>query len=361
MSTDLLFLSSRIALLVLLGSALAFALGWVWRSWSLKRRLASLETQLATAQEERLRLRNLVDGAAQEPEINVGDAQLQEMEKQCMHALQQRDEAERQAAEGLNRLRGVQEQLERLQRETVPRADYLNLEDELALAQARPAPPPADHSEKDQQLATLQRDLTRLQQALQESETALAKARQDAAKLEAPKASPQPVASPSQSPPAPAPAVPAPAPTDDFTDFPPAPTMPVRGLLRTAPAPKRGPAPKLDAARETLTALQTERSQLTDPDEQTRLDHQITALTKAIALATAAGEDTDDLTKIKGVKKVINNQLLAHGICTWKQIAEWSETEVTAFSELLTLGNRIQKERWLPQATELAQQKTAAK
>ena len=61
----------------------------------------------------------------------------------------------------------------------------------------------------------------------------------------------------------------------------------------------------------------------------------------------------DDLTQIKGIKKVINEQLRSHGIRTWRQIAQWDEDELRAFSELLAFKNRATREQWKEQARAL--------
>ncbi len=68
---------------------------------------------------------------------------------------------------------------------------------------------------------------------------------------------------------------------------------------------------------------------------------------KTAALAAVAD---DDLTKIKGIKQVISEQLRAHGIRTWKQIAHWDDDELRAFSELLAFKNRVAREKWQEQA-----------
>jgi predicted flap endonuclease-1-like 5' DNA nuclease len=61
----------------------------------------------------------------------------------------------------------------------------------------------------------------------------------------------------------------------------------------------------------------------------------------------------DDLTQIKGIKKIISEQLRAHGIRTWRQIAQWNEDEQRAFSELLAFKNRATREQWQQQARAL--------
>lgn len=71
---------------------------------------------------------------------------------------------------------------------------------------------------------------------------------------------------------------------------------------------------------------------------------------KAAALAAVAD---DDLTQIKGIKKIISEQLRSHGIRTWKQIAEWDDDELRTFSELLAFKNRAAREKWQEQARAL--------
>lgn len=64
----------------------------------------------------------------------------------------------------------------------------------------------------------------------------------------------------------------------------------------------------------------------------------------------------DDLTKIKGIKGVLSDQLHALGIRTWRQIAEWNDDDLIAFSELLAFKNRATRDHWQEQARLLAQQ-----
>ncbi|MBK8093100.1 MAG: hypothetical protein IPK32_14215 [Verrucomicrobiaceae bacterium] len=74
------------------------------------------------------------------------------------------------------------------------------------------------------------------------------------------------------------------------------------------------------------------------------------AAQQAAQLPPEAG---DDLTRIKGIKKVLRDQLLAHGIRTWRQIAEWDADDLRAFSEILSFKNRAVRDRWQEQAREL--------
>lgn len=85
-----------------------------------------------------------------------------------------------------------------------------------------------------------------------------------------------------------------------------------------------------------------------------RLQNQARALHHvAENAASLAGTPDDDLTLIKGIKSVISEQLRAHGIRTWRQIAQWNDDELRAFSEILAFKNRASREQWKEQARAL--------
>ena len=66
-------------------------------------------------------------------------------------------------------------------------------------------------------------------------------------------------------------------------------------------------------------------------------------------------ESEDDLTRIKGIKKVLRDKLHAHGIRTFRQIAEWTDEDLHAFSEILAFKNRATRDKWQEQARALLQ------
>lgn len=108
----------------------------------------------------------------------------------------------------------------------------------------------------------------------------------------------------------------------------------------------------LDPARHSLAESETHLSTTTAEIE--RLQDQIQALLHVEAEAAALADvPDDDLTQIKGIKKIISEQLRAHGIRTWRQIALWNDRELRAFSELLSLKNRATREQWQEQARAL--------
>jgi predicted flap endonuclease-1-like 5' DNA nuclease len=98
----------------------------------------------------------------------------------------------------------------------------------------------------------------------------------------------------------------------------------------------------------------SEKHLLAATSEIERLQNQTRVLLR-VEETTAALTDVpdDDLTQIKGIKKIISEQLHAHGIRTWRQIAQWDEDEQRAFSELLAFKNRATREQWQQQARAL--------
>ena len=53
---------------------------------------------------------------------------------------------------------------------------------------------------------------------------------------------------------------------------------------------------------------------------------------------------------------MLSDQLHALGIRTWRQIAEWNDDDLRAFSELLAFKNRATRDHWQEQARLLTQQ-----
>lgn len=65
-------------------------------------------------------------------------------------------------------------------------------------------------------------------------------------------------------------------------------------------------------------------------------------------------ENPDDLTLLKGIAGTIQDQLNQAGVFTFQQIANWTPDDVEAFNELLAFKGRIQREKWISQASKLA-------
>jgi large subunit ribosomal protein L21 len=70
--------------------------------------------------------------------------------------------------------------------------------------------------------------------------------------------------------------------------------------------------------------------------------------------AAAATTGGDDLKKLSGVGPALEKKLLAGGVTSYAQIAAWSEDDIAAFDEKLSLKGRIAREGWVAQAAELS-------
>jgi predicted flap endonuclease-1-like 5' DNA nuclease len=74
----------------------------------------------------------------------------------------------------------------------------------------------------------------------------------------------------------------------------------------------------------------------------------------APAASKPAAAGPDNLQEIKGVGAVLEKKLNALGIERFDQIAEWTDDDITKVDEQLNFRGRIQRERWVEQARELA-------
>lgn len=61
----------------------------------------------------------------------------------------------------------------------------------------------------------------------------------------------------------------------------------------------------------------------------------------------------DKLTTINGIGPVIEGKLEGLGVTTFKQIADWSEEDVTRIDQALAFKGRVVREKWIEQAKEL--------
>jgi predicted flap endonuclease-1-like 5' DNA nuclease len=135
---------------------------------------------------------------------------------------------------------------------------------------------------------------------------------------------------------------------------------PKRKRPSTASPPKTADiAPRSAGLQGTLAAhapslADSETRLQSTAQEIERLKNQAHVLQRVTENAAAlAGTPDDDLTRIKGIKNVISEKLRAHGIRTWRQIAQWNDEELSAFSEILAFKNRATREQWKEQARAL--------
>lgn len=75
---------------------------------------------------------------------------------------------------------------------------------------------------------------------------------------------------------------------------------------------------------------------------------------KAEPKPAAKSEGADDLTKMKGLGKVMAEKLTGEGITTYAQIAALSADEITALEEKIGAAGKFEKNEWVAQAAELA-------
>jgi large subunit ribosomal protein L22 len=63
--------------------------------------------------------------------------------------------------------------------------------------------------------------------------------------------------------------------------------------------------------------------------------------------------NADDLTKLPGVGPKLADKLNSEGIYYFQQVANWSAENVAVFDGLLSLGGRIEKDKWVAAAAKL--------
>ena len=78
------------------------------------------------------------------------------------------------------------------------------------------------------------------------------------------------------------------------------------------------------------------------------------AAPKAAAKSEAPAAGGDDLKKLSGVGPALEKKLIANGVTTFAQIAEWNADDIAEFDEKLSFKGRIEREGWVDQAKELA-------
>ena len=63
---------------------------------------------------------------------------------------------------------------------------------------------------------------------------------------------------------------------------------------------------------------------------------------------------SDDLTRIKGIGQVLQNKLRQLGITSFRQIADFTPADIERVNSVLDFPGRIERERWVEQARDLA-------
>jgi NADH-quinone oxidoreductase subunit E len=108
------------------------------------------------------------------------------------------------------------------------------------------------------------------------------------------------------------------------------------------------------AAKPKSTGTASEAAARSQPDDASEAG---TKKPKMLKKARAAG--ADDLKLIKGIGKVLEDKLNGLGVFHFDQIAAWSDEEVNWVNDHLSFKGRIQREEWIPQARQLAEETKA--
>ena len=114
---------------------------------------------------------------------------------------------------------------------------------------------------------------------------------------------------------------------------------------------KKAPAKKKAAKPETKEAApKTEAA----PQAEAKPAKADAPKAKAEPKPAAKSEGADDLTKMKGLGKVMAEKLTGEGITSFAQIAALSADEITALEEKIGAAGKFEKNEWVAQAAELA-------
>ncbi|MEO0981303.1 MAG: 50S ribosomal protein L21 [Pseudomonadota bacterium] len=105
------------------------------------------------------------------------------------------------------------------------------------------------------------------------------------------------------------------------------------------------PAAKKKAAPKKAEAAEPKPAEAAKPEA---------APAKEAAPAAAKAEGGDDLTKMKGLGKVMAEKLAAEGVTSFAQIAAMTEADVAALEEKIGAAGKFEKNEWVAQAAELA-------
>jgi len=66
--------------------------------------------------------------------------------------------------------------------------------------------------------------------------------------------------------------------------------------------------------------------------------------------------NADDLTKLPGVGPKLAEKLNSEGIYYFQQVADWNAENISVFDSLLSLGGRIEKDKWVAAAAKLVKE-----
>ncbi len=112
--------------------------------------------------------------------------------------------------------------------------------------------------------------------------------------------------------------------------------------------------------KEKITTNKKTVSPFVEKDHQTEEITEITAEnndTIPAFLNAPRGGKADDLKRIKGIGKVLEGILFEQGVYHFDQIASWSDDNAKWMDTFMKFPGRIEREKWIEQATLLAKGK----
>jgi predicted flap endonuclease-1-like 5' DNA nuclease len=347
-----LWLLLQMALLLLAAAVVFFILGWRWRGQNAKRKIASLDARIDA------------DSVALNVAQDQRDAALSH--DQMLRTKQTKIESDLQEAN--DHRRNLERELIRVHDELKSaKRDADQHKEDLSAARASLQPAKTEINELKAQLESLRREQTRLQQTLikkqaetKTSETTNASLDTITQPVEKPKKTRETTLStarkisilskPSSD---------AQTTLDKFTNEIAAQQILLTALRQEHDDWQRRVSRLREKASDTaslgLAIKSLQRSEVQVAEAQTTLDRlqrQQLALRHALEQAARQTQE-DDLTKIKGIKGVLNTRLNAYGIRTFQQIATWTDSDVETFSELLAFKDRAKRDQWVQQAQAL--------
>lgn len=347
-----LWLLIQMALLLLAAAVVFFMLGWRWRGQNAKREIAFLDARIDA------------DSAALNVAQNQRDAALSH--DQMLRAIQTKMEAD--LREANDHRRNLERELIRVHDELKSaRRDSEQDKKDLSAARASLQPAKTEINDLKAQLESLQRKQTRLQQTLikkhaetktsetiKESLDAILKPTNKVNKTRIPA-----TATPRKTRISVKPTANAQATLDRLTNEIAAHQTLLTALRQEHDDWQRRVSRLREKASDPtglgLAIKSLQRSEVQVAKAQTTLDRvqrQQLALRHALEQAARQTQE-DDLTKIKGIKGVLNARLNAYGIRTFQQIASWTDSDVETFSELLAFKDRAKRDQWVQQAQAL--------
>ena len=117
-------------------------------------------------------------------------------------------------------------------------------------------------------------------------------------------------------------------------------------------------AVKAVAAAESLLEAATvlePKVEIIAEEVQTAVESASKAAAETTKSAFEATSAVDDLTQLTGIGPKLAAALAARGICTFAQLADWTEEQALAFDSELSLKGRVARDAWIAQARRLAQ------